>query len=322
MDDFTGEDIMTCGKFTLRTADIQETFCFNSYAIGEEWAKYPSRMVDCLMYNETYSDCFPICFPLCFNHDASDYSYARTETSNEIQYCDGNASPVGRSTPITKVEIRVHSTAMNSCGPLTAYIRPIFSGGDGDSHSWIPVNWTTEYTPPEWSEWFDVTSDTNAPGTWTWTDINNLGVDHWMVKSTCTDTNYLDTTRIEFRVTWYDSVELFYPLKGGLDNKLDKQLKPFNLWKDYALHDIGIEGQPLNLEGVEVGVAVGIKTAAQVAQEKFEKIHSWIENNYNVVLGDFGDCFNAEYSIKNFTVDSMNHPSNYSWKLSLEKAGD
>lgn len=313
---------MECREFTLRTADIQETFCFNSYQPGEEWEIHPARMVDCLMYDETYAGCFPMCFPICFDVDASNYSYARTYTSDEVQYCNGNASPIGLSTTVTKVEIRAHSTSMNSCGTLTAYLRPVFIAGDGDTHSWIPPAYTLYYVPPEWSEWFDITSDTNAPGTWDWNDINNLGADHWMVKTACTDLDHLDTTRIEVRVTWYDSVVLTYPLEGTLDNELNKQLKKFNLWKDYKLHDEGISGQPLNLESIEVGIAAGGKTAAQVAQEKFEKIHSWIENNYNVLLSEFGDCFNAEYAIKDFTVDSMKHPSNYIWRLSLEKAGN
>ena len=321
MDNIIGENIMTCDTFTLHTVDVQEIFCFNSYKLGEEWGRHPARMVDCLMYNETYADCFPICFPLCFDVDASDYSFARTEVSDEIQYCDGNASPTDRDTTVVKVEIRAYSTAMNSCGVLTAYLRPVFLAGDGDNHSWIPVNWTVDYVPPEWSEWFDITTDTNAPATWTWNDVNNVGVDHWMVHTVCTDANYLDTGRIDLRVTWHDAVTLSNPLYNSLDNSLNKQLKQFNLWEDYAIHDDGISGQPLSFESIEVGVAEGIKTAAQVVQEKFAKIDSWMDNHYNVVLDEFGSCFDAEYAIKNFVVQSMKHPSNYIWKLSLEKVG-
>ena len=313
---------MSCNEFTLRTGDIQEIFCFNSYHIGEEWEIHPERMVDCIMYDEAYGDCFPMCFPVCFDQDASSFMVAKTYTSNEIQWCDGNASPTGRDTIITKIEIRAYSTSMNSCGTLTAYLRPVFTIGDGDTHSWIPPGYTTHYIPPEWSEWFDITNDTNAPATWVWDDVNNLGVDHWMVKTECEDLNHLDTARIEVRVTWYDTVTLSGPFENSLDNRLDKQLKQFNLWEDYKLHDEGIAGQPLSFEGIEIGVAAGAKTAAQVAQEKFEKIHSWIENNYNVVLGEFGDCFDAEYAVKNFGVRSIKHSSNYIWKLILEKAGN
>lgn len=322
MDNFTGENIMSCNEFALRTGDIQEIFCFNSYNISEAWEYTPERMVDCIMYNESFGTCFPKCFPICFDQGASSYMVAKTYISNKIQWCNGNASPVDRDTTVTKVEIRAYSTSMNSCGTLTAYLRPVFTTGDGDTRSWIPPGYTLYYVPPEWSGWFDITNDTNAPATWTWEEVNNLGVDHWMVRTECTDLNHLDTARIEVRITWYDSVTLTGLLEDSLDNKLNKQLKQFNLWEDYKLHDEGIAGQPLNFEGIEVGVAVGAKTAAQVAQEKFTKIHSWIENNYNVVLIEFGDCFNAEYAIKDFAIQSMKHSSNYMWRLSLEKAGN
>ncbi len=327
---------MACNEFTFRTADIQEIFYFNSYdtdgaRIG--WDD-PENMVNGLMWDDT----------------TQRYSTAYTNNSNQIQWCDGNSSPIDRDTTITKVEIRAYSNIVNSCGTLIAYIKPTFTLGDGDTHSWIPPAWQRgidDYTPPEWSEWFDITDDTNAPSTWTWIDVNNLDVDHWMVRTICGSPDEIDTARIEIRVTWHDSVTLSSPLENSLDNKLSKQLKQLNLWRDYKLHDEGIAGQPLNFEGIEVGIATYeddiygicfplcfpicfnliekgsiIKTAAQVAQEKFAKIHSWIENNYNILLNEFGDCFNAEYAIKNFAVQSMNHPSNYSWKLSLEKAGN
>lgn len=144
-----------------------------------------------------------------------------------------------------------------------------------------------------------------------------------------------------------ESVVLSFPVPNSLDNQLNKQLKPFNLWRDYKIHDEGISGQPLKLEGVEIGVAEGsvdaygvcfplcfpicfnqvvattvTKSAAKVAQEKFGKIHNWIENNYTVTLNEFGSCFHGIYIIKDFTVESINHPSNYLWKLSLEKVSD
>jgi len=318
MDNFTGENLMACNEFTLRTADIQEMFYFNHYSVDGArlgWEDFPERMVDGIVTG----------------------SAAVTYINNRIQWCDENTSPIDRDTTVTKVEIRAFSDCGDSCGTLTAYLKPIFTLGNGDSHSYLP---TGVGIPAYWSDWIDITNDTNAPATWTWTDINNLDVDHWMVRTICGDPNFMVTARIEIRVTWYDSVVLSYPLEDALDNKLDKQLKKFNLWRDYKLADEGIAGQPLNLEGVEVGVVetgdnlyatcfplcfpicfnqfVG-KSAAQMAQEKFQKIHSWIENNYNVVLYEFGDCFNAEYTIKDFTVNSMQHPSNYLWKLSLEK---
>lgn len=133
-----------------------------------------------------------------------------------------------------------------------------------------------------------------------------------------------------------DSVILNCPFRDSLNNRLDKQLKQFNLWADYKLHDEGIAGQPLNFEGIERGKTYGvcfplcfpicfnqvIEITAQTAQEKFAKIHSWMENHYTITLSAFGNCFDATFIIKNFTVQSMKHPSSYLWKLSLEKVSD
>jgi len=324
----------TCDTFTFRTVDIEEIFYFDSYdtdGLRLGWEDFPARMVDGTMYDETLGI----------------YMTAATWISNRIQWCDGNTAPTDRDTTITKVEIRAYSVVANSCGTCTAYIRPVFTDGQGDTHSWLPPGSSEDEIPPAWSVWFDITNDTNAPSTWTWLDVNNLDADHWMVKTVCGNPNGCQTARIEIRVTWHDSVILSGPIFDGLDNRLEKGLKSFNLWEDYAIYDKGIEGQPLVFRGIEIGCEEAIGqaygacfplcvpfcfddiigagsyiSAAQAAQEKFEKIHNWMENNYNVVLDEFGDCFDAEYAIKNFTVQSMNHPSNYAWKLTLEKVKD
>jgi len=291
---------------------------FNNYDIGgEEWQYSPQQMAD-----------------------GSINLYAASKTVNEIELLTSNSliEPLQYGNTVVKVEIRArHRTYTATTGTIA--LRPVFSDGDGDNHILNSINLGA------WSEWFDITEDTNAPSTWTWEDVNNLDVNHWMVKTVCGNPNGCQTARIEIRVTWHDSVTLSGPLWNSLDNKLDKQLKPFNLWKDYKLHDEGIAGQPLNFEGIEVGICKGSideygicfplcmpicfnsvistsvsKSAAQVAQEKFAKIHNWIEKHYNITLSEFGDCFNAEYAIVNFTVQSMKHPSNYKWILTLEKA--
>jgi len=328
MDIIAGEDIMACEAFILRTADITEIFYFNSYDAVEKWEDTPERMVDGLMYNES----------------TGLYSTAATWISNTVQLCDGNSAPSDRETTITKVEIRAYSVVADSCGTCTAYMRPVFIAGDGDTHLWYPPGSSEDEVPPEWSEWFDITSDTNAPATWTWVDVYNLGVDHWMVKTVCGNPNGCQTARIEIRVTWYDSVEL--TLVDSLDKSLSKLLQDFNLWVSYDIADRGIDRQPLNLSGYEIGTEEGgiitfaticfplcfplcfesgsegtvDKTAAQSAQDKIAKIHDWMENHYNVKIEQFGACFDEEYSIADFAVESLNHPSNYRWRLSLEEA--
>lgn len=67
---------------------------------------------------------------------------------------------------ITKVEVRAHGSMAGT--PTGLDLRPLFGGSNnGDLHDLKP-SWGA---PLQWSSWFDITSDTNAPGTWSWADI-------------------------------------------------------------------------------------------------------------------------------------------------------
>jgi len=69
---------------------------------------------------------------------------------------------------ITKVEQRVY---YYKTGAPIVSVFPIFTGGNGDSES-LPTEVTSGGA---WSSYYDITADTNAPGTWSWTDVDNLG---------------------------------------------------------------------------------------------------------------------------------------------------
>ena len=57
--------------------------------------------------------------------------------------------------------------------PETRVNPPVFNGStDGDVHN--PGALSSSAT---WTDWIDITSDTNAPGTWTWADVTNLDLD-------------------------------------------------------------------------------------------------------------------------------------------------
>ena len=125
------------------------TYYFDSWDRTEEWETYPGYMVD-----------------------GWENLYASTTIDGDVQLCDGNtAQAPGPFIPIRKVEIRAKGYA-NAIGQKII-LRPVFGGtADGDNHIFnLPT------FPGGWSQWFDITYDTNAPRTWTWSDVVNLDCD-------------------------------------------------------------------------------------------------------------------------------------------------
>ncbi len=55
-------------------------------------------------------------------------------------------------------------------------LRPVFGGtSDGDDHQ-VDMG-DNDNGGKVWSEWVDITNDTNAPATWSWDDVANLDCD-------------------------------------------------------------------------------------------------------------------------------------------------
>ena len=125
------------------------TYYFDSWDRTEEWETNPGWMVD--------GDWF--------------WTFASTTIDGDVELCDGNtAQAPGPFIPIRKVEIRACGYS-NTLGN-SIILRPVFCGtADGDNHTF---NLTTNVT---WSQWFDITTDTNAPSTWTWSDVACLDCD-------------------------------------------------------------------------------------------------------------------------------------------------
>ena len=83
----------------------------------------------------------------------------------EYQTLDSNtASDYGAAT-ITAVEIRAFGYTGTGANDL--YLQPLFNDGadPGDNHL------TDLPTSSGYCSYVDITSDTNAPGTWTWADV-------------------------------------------------------------------------------------------------------------------------------------------------------
>ena len=124
------------------------TYYFNAYDIaGQEWDTDPENMVDGSI-------------------GAGDY--ATTAVNEQVQLLTANECAGVNLGSISKVEIRAYSAISGGAGQL--YLRPKFGGADlGDQH--LMNNYAEG-----WSNYFDITSDTNAPAWNAWTDIQNLDI--------------------------------------------------------------------------------------------------------------------------------------------------
>ena len=123
-------------------ADV--TYYFNSYDVGTAWTTNPENMVD---------------------GDVD--TFAGWEASTVEQLNDGNTCPGTNLGTITKVELRLFGKI--SGGASQFWLTPAFSGGDGDVHNLGSISFSGD-----WSSWEDITSDTNAPGSWSWSDVSSL----------------------------------------------------------------------------------------------------------------------------------------------------
>ena len=119
------------------------TYYFNAYDEGGlEWAYSPELMVD----GDTGTDAY------------DNVGSHQLLTDNT---CGG--TDLGK---ITKVEIRLHGQITDDEVEVT----PIFTGGDGDVHY-------SNSVIHKWTNYMDITSDTNAPATWSWANVVSLDCD-------------------------------------------------------------------------------------------------------------------------------------------------
>lgn len=284
------------------------TYYFDGYDAAEAWAINPAKMVD---------------------GDIS--TYAQTNIT-ATQSCNSNTCHGDILGVITKVELRMR------IGTAVVKLRPVFSGGDGDLHE-EPFWWNLH-----WTNWFDITTDTNAPTNWTWNDIDTLKCDIHAVyifySPRC--------AKVEVRVTYNTAtcgscntfsivgdshtVELKMPFPNGESNKITKDIQRFNFWSgNYAVHDNGINSQPLVLQGIEsascdkeyIGMCFEGGACFNLYfnmkfTNKFRFIMEMSNDNEEVTITELGDCMNAVYVIKNFTYTTIN-PRAYSWTMTLEK---
>jgi len=129
----------------------QKIYYFNSYSPFEAWQTNPGYMVD-----------------------GNVWRYASTTIHGDVERCLSNNCTAEQGT-ITTVEIRANAFYERNWVYLV--LRPVFGGTtDGDDYIFIPQQGGP---PGSWSQWFDITNDTNGPGAgrWTWNDVVDLDCD-------------------------------------------------------------------------------------------------------------------------------------------------
>jgi len=169
----TGAGMFDMYLMKVKMAPSTMIYYFNDYDSGEAWQYYPEKMVD-------------------GNPD----TYAST-CSTDIELCNSNTCNGNDLGPIETVHARVR--AKTSGGSTIMIFRPIFGGNDGNNY---PFN---VQSTASWSDWIDITNDTNGPdyGNWTWDDIENLDCDiqttalpHILMEMFC--------SKVEIKVEYYE----------------------------------------------------------------------------------------------------------------------
>jgi len=148
----------------------ESVFYFNGYDTGEAWASNPSYMVD-----------------------GSTSNYSSTGSIADVELCNNNTCNGSYLGVISKVELRCYGY-WSGMMERDIRLRPVFSGGDGNNHYFMPP-----MDRGEWSLWFDITND-KTPSFWDWKDVKDLDCDVESGYSPMASTVYC--SKVEMRVTY------------------------------------------------------------------------------------------------------------------------
>ena len=148
------EFYLYCSKVEVRVTyttipPVNTTCYFKGFNEEEAWVSNPEYMIDGNIEN-----------------------YASTWTNGDVELCNSNTCDGKEDLgEIYKVALRAYGYYSESQCNIT--LRPVFNvSSDGDNHTF-----TLNSDPPGWSQWFDITEDTNAPAEWDWDQIVKLDCD-------------------------------------------------------------------------------------------------------------------------------------------------
>ena len=129
-----------------------------------------------------------------------------------MEFCNSNNCSGVNYGPISKVELRARGYHV---GDGSLKLRPVFSGGDGDDHVFSLSMWV------QWSSWYDITNDTNAPASWSWDDIKDLDCDVESSNLYGLPWYSVACSQVEIRVTYSQpvapTITYVYPSNGTGD---------------------------------------------------------------------------------------------------------
>ncbi|MHA2278300.1 MAG: DUF2341 domain-containing protein, partial [Candidatus Kariarchaeaceae archaeon] len=143
--DITDKITIEAWAKNTQASSSQSIYYFNDYDPSEVWDESPAAMVD----GDPGTDA------------RSNWNVVNI---NETQLLTGNSAPATSAGTIRKVEIRAK---IDVYGVGRIYITPIFSGGNGTIRMFQSI-----FT--DWTSWFDITNDPNAPSNWNGSDLQNL----------------------------------------------------------------------------------------------------------------------------------------------------
>ncbi|MEM4258130.1 MAG: DUF2341 domain-containing protein [Candidatus Thermoplasmatota archaeon] len=130
--------------------------------------------------------------------DTNENTCAQTNVNNDIEKLTANQCSGAGSSSIIRVQLRALANKTVTIGDASVKLQPIFSKGTGTNQT-LTVN-----TSKSWTLYADITSDTNAPSPWTWSNVSDLdcnvyaGITH--------SSSYLCVWEVQIRVTYYYNV--------------------------------------------------------------------------------------------------------------------
>ena len=136
--------------------------------------------------------------------DGNTSNYASTTIDRDMEVLNIILESTADKGAISKVEIRAFGKYSGSGYPPHDIVLKTVGG----THYFIPG------TTGDWSSWYDITNNPNAPNPWTWTDIDNLVVE---VEAATEGAYTLHCSKVDVRVTYNPNPVISnpYPSSGS-----------------------------------------------------------------------------------------------------------
>ena len=277
----------------LKTPSEYATYRFNNYdAGGEEWSTSPENMVDASL------------------------NYASTESvSGVVEYCTSTSYPpldeYRAYKVFDKVEFRIFAF-YNRGTAVDIKCRPVFYEGDGSDFQYS-LNETYDYA--EWTDWEDITYDTNAPDIWYASDIVNLGMD---VERAGAGTADCVASKIEIRVQWHYEIPVIFPHREGINDSFNKILTLFNFWTDdYDIIDEGMNGDAFSIKGLDA-YCPNIMSSDEF-NKKWHLLETLADAGIVIQIDTLDKTYNGTFVIKSIGTSSVHDEKACDYNISFKR---